>query len=127
MKRLFFLLGIVLGSVVIMSCQDPLPAKPLAKEEFKERIASLDTLQLIDVRTPEEFGEGHINHAQNVDYFKEDAFKTYFENYDREKPLFLYCRSGNRSQKAALILKEMGFENLFDLEGGYTVWNDKEN
>lgn len=118
--------AIICSAFSIFACQDPLPAKPIPLEEFKERISNIDTLQLIDVRTSEEFQEGHIEHAQNIDYFQEEAFRTYFTNYDKEEPLYLYCRSGNRSQKAAAILKEMGFEHIYDLEGGYTVWSENK-
>ncbi|WP_228850844.1 rhodanese-like domain-containing protein [Aegicerativicinus sediminis] len=127
MKIASYILALTLLSLSIIGCEDPLPAKQIGVEEFKERISTADTLQLIDVRTAEEFNEGHIDHAQNIDFFQEEEFRNYFANYDREEPLFIYCRSGNRSQKAASILKEMGFEHLFDLKNGYTAWSENDN
>ena len=88
---------------------------------FKNGITNTD-IQLIDVRTPKEYDDGHINDAILIDYFSDD-FKTKVQEFDKEKPLYLYCRSGGRSGKASKILKELGFKEIYDLKGGYLAWS----
>lgn len=79
-------------------------------------------VQLVDVRTPKEYNQGFIKNAKNIDYFSDD-FKTQFESYNKEQPIYLYCRSGGRSGKASKILKELGFKEIYDLKGGYLAWS----
>ncbi len=74
---------------------------------------------LVDVRTPEEFEEGHIAGAVNINIAAPD-FEKNFEALDRSKPIFLYCTVGGRSAKAAVILRRKGFSKIYDLNGGYT-------
>ncbi|WP_291867883.1 rhodanese-like domain-containing protein [Maribacter sp.] len=93
----------------------------LNKNSFSSAISG-KKVQLIDVRTPNEFGGGHIKKAVNVDFFRPGNFKAYFEKLDKSKPLYIYCRSGARSQKAAHKLADMGFEKIYDLQGGYSRW-----
>jgi rhodanese-related sulfurtransferase len=88
---------------------------------FKEELSKKNDIQLIDVRTPEEYQEGYIENAILIDYFSED-FKTKIQELDKEKPVYLYCRSGNRSGKASIILRDLGFTEIVDLEGGYKAW-----
>jgi len=89
--------------------------------EFKEAV-NKKNIQLVDVRTAREFKGGHIARAVNIDYFQGAAFKEAFEKMDRKKPVYLYCRSGNRSNKAAYQLAAMGFEKVYDLKGGILRW-----
>ncbi len=77
---------------------------------------------LIDVRTPNEYAEGHIKNAINVDFFSSKKFTSYFEKLDKTIPLFIYCRSGSRSKSAAHKLAAMGFEKIYDLQGGFSKY-----
>ncbi|SDB28593.1 Rhodanese-related sulfurtransferase [Flavobacteriaceae bacterium MAR_2010_188] len=90
----------------------------LNAEQFTKAI-SADSIQLLDVRTPEEFAEGHINDAQNINFLEPETFYIEVEKLDRSKPLYLYCRSGNRSGQAAVKLDSLGFKKIYDLKGGY--------
>lgn len=92
--------------------------KILDAAAFKEAIA-VKGVNLIDVRTSKEYNSGHINMAINVDFFNRESFKKHFEKLDKNKPVYLYCRSGNRSQNAAKLLKGFGFNEIYDLKGGY--------
>lgn len=98
--------------------------KVLEPVQYKQEV-SKDSLQLVDVRTPEEYVEGHIEGAENIDFLAEGFFSE-MEKFDKKKPLYIYCRSGNRSAKAAATLSEMGFNNIIDLKGGYNAWKDLE-
>lgn len=86
--------------------------------EFKEK--SVNQV-LVDIRTPQEFNQGHIEGAVNINYF-DPGFLAEMEKFDKTKPLFLYCRSGNRTTSAAAKLSKLGFENIYDLQGGISNW-----
>jgi rhodanese-related sulfurtransferase len=81
------------------------------------------TSQIVDVRTAEEFAGGHIANAVNMDVTSDD-FDSKIQSLDTEKPVMVYCKSGGRSAKAASILKEKGFKNVYDLDGGILGWED---
>ena len=93
----------------------------LNKNEYATQIIT-NNIKPIDVRTASEYASGHIKSAINVDLFKASNFKNYFEKLDKEKAVYVYCRSGARSQKAARKLLNMGFEQVYDLRGGYNAW-----
>jgi rhodanese-related sulfurtransferase len=102
----------------IVQVKDPI--KLLDVAAFKEGIANTN-IQLIDVRTPKEYEGGHIENATLIDYFS-STFKETLLTLDKEKPLYLYCKSGGRSGKASKILAELGFKEIYDLNGGYMAW-----
>ncbi|GAB1463776.1 rhodanese-like domain-containing protein [Pedobacter sp.] len=82
-------------------------------------------IQLVDVRTEKEYKEKHIADAVNVDVEKpnfEDAAQT----LDKNQPVYVYCRTGKRSSKAAHKLKSLGFTKVYDLKGGITSWNNRQ-
>lgn len=77
--------------------------------------------QLVDVRTPKEFAAGSIEGAINIDFYADD-FEAQLEQLDKTRPLVVYCKRGGRSNKTATRCKEMGFEKVYDIEGGYDKW-----
>jgi len=90
----------------------------LTPEKFIEAIKD-STVQVIDVRTITEYNQGHLKGAKKVDFLRPTEFQSYFENRDTLQPVYLYCRSGNRSMNAAKYLKKRGFKKLYDLRDGY--------
>ena len=76
---------------------------------------------IIDVRTPEEFNEGHIENAVNID-FNSETFKEDLDKLDKNKTYFIYCRSGNRSGRAIPIMKGLGFKEVYNLSAGMQEW-----
>lgn len=97
----------------------------VSPQEVYDAVYSADTnVQLVDVRTQEEFGVNHLKNAQNICVTNDD-FEEKVKTLDKNKPVYVYCRKGVRSAKAAHILKEMGFKKVYDLEGGITNWEDK--
>ena len=118
-KLLFFF-------IVIFSCQNENKSfELLSYLDFKNKI-ELSGVRLIDVRTPMEFSQGNINGSVNVDFKNEEEFLNYFYELDKTEPVFLYCRSGNRSKKSADKLINLGFSKIYDLEGGFIEWNFNE-
>tara|TARA_R110002012_G_scaffold321944_1_gene552603 strand:- start:50332 stop:50676 length:345 start_codon:yes stop_codon:yes gene_type:complete len=95
--------------------------KNLNVAEFKMAING-KKVQLVDVRTSSEFSAGHIKNAANIDVFNSAAFEKKFEKYQKETPVYVYCRSGARSMSAAKKLVKMGFTEVVNLKGGYSAW-----
>ncbi len=122
MKKISILLLFVLISLVATSQE--VTNVLLNTENFKEVVVDKD-VQLVDVRTPDEYNAGKIDGAINIDYFDQETFKKEFEKLDKNKAIYLYCRSGHRSHKSAVLLEKMGFKEIYDLEGGYVVWSKK--
>jgi rhodanese-related sulfurtransferase len=89
---------------------------------FKMKLENSPGITLLDVRTPAELvANGSIAGAQNYDFNAPD-FQAKMEALDKKAPVMLYCKSGNRSGQAATMLKEMGFKQVYDLNGGYDSW-----
>ncbi|MEK6797091.1 MAG: rhodanese-like domain-containing protein [Spirochaetota bacterium] len=76
---------------------------------------------ILDVRTPNEFAEGHIAGATNIDYYAPD-FKERIAKLDKKKTYLILCRSGNRSGKSAAFMSESGYTGLFNMKGGMMGW-----
>jgi len=93
-------------------------------EQFN-KLLLLDEVQLVDVRTKEEFQAGHINNASNMD-IKDVSFKSNASKLKKNKPVLVYCRSGKRSTDAAEVLKELGFKKIVSLEGGILSWEEAD-
>jgi thioredoxin 1 len=93
----------------------------LTPDQFESKLKQLPTAQLLDVRTPEEFGNAHLSGAKNLDY-RNESFLTQIQNLDKEKPVMVYCLGGGRSGAAAKALQEAGFKEIYDLQGGFLKW-----
>lgn len=135
MKSLNILL-IAIFSFVLTSCAqnsskkegDSADTKVVQKKAIVELISAADlnskmgdSIQLIDVRTPKEFAEGYLKGAKLINFFDND-FLDQMSKLDKNKELYIYCRSGNRSGQATKKLKTMGFTKIYDLKGGIKSW-----
>ncbi|ELR71139.1 Rhodanese-like:Rubrerythrin [Fulvivirga imtechensis AK7] len=80
-----------------------------------------EAVQLLDVRTPEEYAGGCLENARNIDYYDPD-FKNKVAELKKDEPVFIYCAVGGRSAAAAKVLQEQGFTWVIDLAGGITDW-----
>ena len=127
-----------MGHLERISFQQPvlllLPAKPaartanintLAPKAFKKTLRKTKNAVLLDVRTPDEFAEGHLKNAQNIDYLA-DEFEAQVSRLDKSKPCFLYCRSGKRTAGAAELMLALGFERIYTLDGGMLAWEEQK-
>ncbi|MBU2525689.1 MAG: rhodanese-like domain-containing protein [Bacteroidetes bacterium] len=86
-----------------------------------QNLLQMENVQLIDVRTPVEYTDGHLPNAQNINFFDDD-FEKQLEKLDKNQPICVYCKSGGRSSKAAKILREKGFKAVYNLDGGIIKW-----
>ena len=106
------------------SCIDAKDTKAevkLVSAEEMQSILELEDVQLVDVRSAEEFAIEHIPNAQNID-FRSPTFETDITKLDKSKPVVLYCKSGGRSSKCVKKMKEAGFEKIYELDGGISKW-----
>jgi len=94
----------------------------ISNEAFRQAQAGNDVV-ILDVRTAEEFSEGHIPGSRNIDVLKPDQFKKEIMNLPKDKTYLLYCRSGKRSFTALGLMKENGFGNVKHLKGGISGWD----
>lgn len=78
---------------------------------------------VLDVRTPTEFADGHIEGARNVDV-NDPAFTTQLTGLDTKGRYAVYCRTGHRSGTALGLMQQAGFSDAFDLAGGITAWTE---
>ena len=79
--------------------------------------------KIIDVRTPQEFQEFRIPESENIDFYDPQNFIKKITLLDKDASYFLYCKSGVRSYNSCIIMKDMGFENVYNLAGGISNWN----
>ena len=119
--HIFLVIGLVFG---LNSCKNAEATEEpnvevVSVQQMNDLLKSED-VQLIDVRTPEEFSSGHINGAENVTYDADFAEKL--AKLDKSQPIAVYCNKGGRSAKSAALLKEAGFKEIYDLDGGLSAW-----
>ncbi|MCA5005326.1 thioredoxin domain-containing protein [Sphingobacterium bovistauri] len=94
-------------------------SKISTQEAFKK--TSNKKVQLLDVRTTEEYGKKHLKNAVNINWISKDNFEKETSKLNKKKPVYVYCLSGGRSSKAAQYLTEKGF-NVFEIDGGIMQW-----
>ncbi len=99
-------------------------AKNIDAAAFAEIVKDKD-VQLVDVRTTREVAAGKIEGAVNIDYYGKN-FKAEIAKLDKGKTIAIYCRSGGRSGRAMSILKDLGFNNIYNLSGGMMGWQSSK-
>lgn len=128
MKHYFSISLITLTLLFIFSCSNTEPTKGyalLSPAEFSSTIQKTADATIIDVRTPEEYANGHLIHAKNINWNGSD-FEKQISLLDTSKPVFIYCLSGGRSSDAARKLISMGFSKIYELDGGILKWRSAE-
>jgi thioredoxin len=108
--------------ILSISCSNSQNFKSVDVATFKSTLEKTNDVQLIDVRTEDEFNGGHIKNAKNIDWNGND-FDAQLTSLDKTKPVLVYCLSGGRSKKAAAKLTELGFKEVIELNDGYLAWS----
>ena len=127
MKTFLKLQVLLFISLIALSCNSQQKAKQEEKLDGISVISPQDFLEkstnqlIVDVRTPKEYNEGHLESAVNINFF-EDNFLDQFSGYSKDIPIFVYCRSGKRSGNASKKLSKLGFKHVYDLNGGIKKW-----
>ncbi|TDP60750.1 thioredoxin domain-containing protein [Flavobacterium dankookense] len=92
---------------------------------YSDKLSNTKNPQLLDVRTPEEYAVEHLENASNVNWNGND-FVSKVEKLDKSQPVFVYCKVGGRSSQAANKLAELGFNEIYNLDGGIMKWQGKK-
>lgn len=95
----------------------------LSQQEWISQFEADENAVILDVRTEDEYNNGIILNALNIDIYKTQEFFGALEELDKSKNYYVYCRSGARSAKACEVMESMGFNNAFNLEGGILQWD----
>jgi len=122
--KTFLIINALLITSLFNSCstaQSQETKTVLTVTEFNEQIRSNPKAIVIDVRTPIEFSQGHLVNAKNVDWNGTD-FENQIATVDKSQPVYVYCKSGTRSAAAAKRMRDLGFKEVYELEGGILKW-----
>jgi len=113
--------------VVITGCgkAQSITDKVLPATEFSQKLDKTKDAQLVDVRTSGEFKNGHLKNAMNIDWNGGDFIEK-AAALDKNKPVFVYCMSGPRSTAAAAKLRELGYKNVYEMQGGMMKWRNAD-
>lgn len=107
------------SALIMMGCRGNNEFNSVDADTFAKTIAD-DKVQLIDARTPQEYSQGHIPGAVNIDVNNAN-FDTQIKALDKRRPVAVYCRSGRRSKVAAERLAKLGMK-VTELDGGILSW-----
>ena len=108
---------------LFISCGNSQEINSITKSELKALMAK-EKIQLLDVRTAAEIKKGFIETAIFADFYMDDFYEKATKQLDKNKPVYIYCRSGGRSAKASKILQEKGYE-VYNVLGGYNKWKQE--
>ena len=97
--------------------------KVISATEFSEAVKNDAAAVIVDVRTADEYAEGHIEGAMNLDVKDSEAFDNGVKAFDKNNTYYVYCRSGRRSHNAAVKIQKAGF-NVVDMDGGIKAWKE---
>jgi thioredoxin 1 len=120
-KIVFFVLTYV--SIHQVKAQNFIKALP--PDDFSMLIQGNKKLQLIDLRTAEEYENAHIKKSFHLDLGREDADSYIDRVYNKSETLFIYCQTGYKSLQSASYFQELGFNRIYVLEGGFENWTNK--
>ena len=119
MKKLLTTLMLIMSGMFFSQCNSQ-NFRSLNADDFEKAIQSPDVI-VLDSRTAQEYADGHIRNAVNIDVKNADFEHKAVESLDKTKTIAVYCRSGRRSKIAAAILSKNGF-TVIELDCGITCW-----
>ncbi|VAW05643.1 hypothetical protein MNBD_ACTINO01-789 [hydrothermal vent metagenome] len=120
LKLLVAALGV--GAIVFAGCSSGAAAVETVAPTAAAEIIVQETDEIVlDIRTPEEFSQGAIEGAINIDFYASD-FADQLDALDKDAHYVVYCRSGNRSSQARSTFAKLGFTNVTEIDGGIANW-----
>lgn len=123
MKKLIPVIVLIIGILPFYSFSQTY--RQISPEAVKELLQ--EKVQVLDVRTGEEFAEGHLPGAVLANWKDQKAFRKSVRKLSKKQPILIYCKSGNRSKSAAEWMIKKGFKEIYELEGGIMNYRKKEN
>lgn len=119
-KHAIYWIAITMCMAQASGCNSNDNITSMPASEFQKEIKT-DSVQLVDVRTPQEYEEGHINGAININVQSKDFQKIVEKELSKDSTVLVYCRSGRRSLEAAGVLTKLGYK-VVNLKGGIIEW-----
>jgi rhodanese-related sulfurtransferase len=117
MKNKVFFLAVALLAILSAMAQTKNVSPAFAEKKLNKK-----KVVVLDVRTTQEFNEGHLPNAIHIDVMDSVAFVQQAGKLKKGKTYLVYCKSGRRSAKAAAIMEQQGFRHIWNMEGGITAW-----
>jgi rhodanese-related sulfurtransferase len=117
-----YIITILFVGITLIGCSTNQKSSVVNIDQGLELIENEKKLQLIDVRTPGEYSEGHLENSINIDIYDFENFEIEVNKLSKDQPVLIYCKSGSRSKEATDQLIALGFEEVYDLQGGITKW-----
>ncbi len=113
----------LLLALTVVSCEETAATgyENLDNKTFITRMQE-PGIVLLDVRTEDEYVRGHIPNAINMDFYNPN-FKTDIKKLDKDKSYLIYCAAGGRSKKTSRLLRDNGFNKVYNLQQGFNNWN----
>ena len=121
-RHTVFWMLMTMSAIQISGCNGNDNIVSVSAPEFNKEIKA-DTVRLLDVRTPREYAEGHIEGALNIDIHSDDFRRMAEKELSKDSTVLVYCRSGRRSMDAAEILARLGYK-VVNLKGGIIEWKE---
>lgn len=112
---------IILITAVLFFCNVVFAQEKLSPKKFSKKIQATGNAFILDVRTPKEVNRSYIRNAVFMD-FHDSLFEKRISTINKKLPVFVYCAIGVRSHDAAVLMKNMGFAEVYDLKGGIINW-----
>lgn len=125
MKPRFILLTFAL-TTFLFQCNRAQNSFTLSADDFAAKLTQTNDAIVLDVRTPQEFAGGFLDHATNLDY-NAPGFQLKIDSMDKSKAYFVYCLSGGRSRSAANYMRSQGFKQVYDMKGGLLAWQKNKH
>lgn len=119
-KLAITLIIMAMSATQISSCNSNDNITSVSAPEFDKEIKA-NSVQLLDVRTPQEYAEGHIDGAFNINIQSDDFQQRAEKELSKDSTILVYCRSGRRSMEAAEMLTKLGYK-VVNLKGGIIEW-----
>ena len=113
------IISIVWGLLLVFAMQSQIVK--LSPLDFYKKMSETSSKNIVDVRTEEEYKKGHIATADNIDWNGVE-FEEFFTRFDKKTPVFIYCLSGGRSHNAAQKAQALGYQKIYELDGGMMAW-----
>lgn len=114
----------IITFLLLLSCTAMMLAQGQATKldpaEYRKKTEGKN-VQLVDIRSPQEYANGHITNAENQNFYSA-TFYSDLDKYNKSQPLYIYCRSGNRTSLAINELQKIGFVQVIDLKTGLNGW-----
>ena len=121
MRKIFLIVPLLLLSLQSCKKVEASEIEMISPEEMLDRMEK-DDIQVLDVRSAREFDDAHLFKAKNILINEYNDNGLYFDTLDKDKPVVIYGKNKENTKKAIEILKEDGFEDVYELEGGIENW-----